>query len=62
MKGHVPSNSPYIAMNSSAMSAEIREQLLAPRVVPVLRLASAELTERAARCIAATGFMGVEIS
>ncbi len=49
-------------MNSSAMSAEIREQLLAPRVVPVLRLASAELTERAARCIAATGFMGVEIS
>jgi 2-keto-3-deoxy-6-phosphogluconate aldolase len=29
------------------MSAEIREQLLAQRIVPVLRLASAELTERA---------------
>ena len=44
------------------MSAEICELLLAQRVVPVLRLASAELTERAARCIAAAGFMSVEIT
>lgn len=44
------------------MTTEIREQLLAQRVIPVLRLASAELTERAARCIAAAGFMTVEIT
>src|SRR3972149_2569584 len=44
------------------MSAELCELLLAQRVVPVLRLASAELTERAARCIAAAGFMSVEIT
>ncbi|MEK7751244.1 MAG: bifunctional 4-hydroxy-2-oxoglutarate aldolase/2-dehydro-3-deoxy-phosphogluconate aldolase [Acidobacteriota bacterium] len=44
------------------MSAEIRERLLAQRVVPVLRLASAELTERAVRCIADAGFMTVEIT
>jgi len=44
------------------MSAEIRDRLLAQRVIPVLRLASAELTERAARCIAAAGFMTVEIT
>jgi 2-dehydro-3-deoxyphosphogluconate aldolase/(4S)-4-hydroxy-2-oxoglutarate aldolase len=44
------------------MSAEIRELLLAQRVIPVLRLASAELTERAARCIADAGFMTVEIT
>jgi 2-dehydro-3-deoxyphosphogluconate aldolase / (4S)-4-hydroxy-2-oxoglutarate aldolase len=44
------------------MSVEIRQLLLAQRVIPVLRLASAELTERAARCIAAAGFMTVEIT
>jgi 2-dehydro-3-deoxyphosphogluconate aldolase/(4S)-4-hydroxy-2-oxoglutarate aldolase len=44
------------------MSAQIRELLLAQRVIPVLRLASAGLTERAARCIAAAGFMTVEIT
>ena len=49
-------------MNANPMSAEIREHLLAQRVVPVLRLASAELTERAARCIDAAGFMSVEIT
>ena len=49
-------------MNANPMSAAIREHLLAQRVIPVLRLASAELTERAARCIAAAGFMSVEIT
>ncbi len=44
------------------MPTDIREQLLAQRVIPVLRLASAELTERAARCIAAAGFTTVEIT
>lgn len=44
------------------MPAAIRKLLLAQRVVPVLRLASAELTERAARCIAAAGFMTIEIT
>lgn len=44
------------------MSAEIRNHLLAQHVVPVLRLASAELTERAARCIADAGFTTVEIT
>ena len=44
------------------MPAAIRQLLLAQRIVPVLRLASAELTERAARCIAAAGFMTVEIT
>lgn len=44
------------------MSADIRKLLLAQRVIPVLRLASAELTERAARCIAAAGFMTFEIT
>jgi len=44
------------------MSAEIREHLLAQRVVPVLRLASAELTERVVHCIADAGFMTVEIT
>ena len=44
------------------MSADIRQLLLAQRIVPVLRLASAELTERAARCIAAAGFMTIEIT
>ena len=46
----------------AAMPTDIREQLLAQRVIPVLRLASAELTERAARCIAAAGFTTVEIT
>jgi len=44
------------------MSNEIRDRLLAQRLIPVLRLASAELTERAVRCIADAGFTTVEIT
>jgi len=44
------------------MPAKIRDRLLAQRVVPVLRLASAELTERAVACLADAGFAGVEIT
>jgi len=44
------------------MSAGIRDRLLAQRVIPVLRLASAELTERAVDCIAGAGFTIVEIT
>ena len=41
---------------------EIRDRLIAQRVVPVLRLASAELTERAVGCLADAGFTTVEIT
>lgn len=44
------------------MTPAIRDLLIAQRIVPVLRLASAALTERAARCIAAAGFTSVEIT
>jgi len=45
------------------MSAtEIRDRLIAQRVIPVLRLASTELTERAAACLADAGFSTVEIT
>jgi len=45
------------------MSAiEVRDRLIAQRVIPVLRLASAELTERAAACLADAGFSTVEIT
>jgi 2-dehydro-3-deoxyphosphogluconate aldolase / (4S)-4-hydroxy-2-oxoglutarate aldolase len=43
-------------------SSEVAERLVAQRVVPVLRLASAELTERAVGCLAAAGFATVEIT
>jgi len=41
---------------------EIRERLIAQRVVPVLRLASAERTERAVECLLSAGFSTVEIT
>jgi 2-dehydro-3-deoxyphosphogluconate aldolase / (4S)-4-hydroxy-2-oxoglutarate aldolase len=41
---------------------EIRDRLIAERVVPVLRFASAELTERAAQCLLEVGFGAIEIS
>jgi len=44
------------------MPAKIRDRLLAQRIVPVLRLASAELTERAVACLADAGFASVEIT
>jgi 2-dehydro-3-deoxyphosphogluconate aldolase/(4S)-4-hydroxy-2-oxoglutarate aldolase len=44
------------------MSAQIRDRLIAQRVVPVLRLASAALTERAAGCLVDAGFTTVEIT
>lgn len=40
----------------------IRDRLIAQRVVPVLRLASAELTERAVDCLAEAGFTTFEIT
>jgi 2-dehydro-3-deoxyphosphogluconate aldolase / (4S)-4-hydroxy-2-oxoglutarate aldolase len=42
--------------------SDIRQGLIAQRVVPVLRLASAELTERAVGCLAEAGFATVEIT
>jgi 2-dehydro-3-deoxyphosphogluconate aldolase/(4S)-4-hydroxy-2-oxoglutarate aldolase len=41
---------------------DIRDRLIAQRVVPVLRLASAELTERAVGCLAEAGFTTFEIT
>jgi 2-keto-3-deoxy-6-phosphogluconate aldolase len=41
---------------------EIRDRLIAERVVPVLRLASAELTERAVQCLIDVGFGAIEIT
>lgn len=41
---------------------EIRDRLIAQRVVPVLRLASAELTQRAVGCLVDAGFTTVEIT
>jgi 2-dehydro-3-deoxyphosphogluconate aldolase/(4S)-4-hydroxy-2-oxoglutarate aldolase len=41
---------------------EIRDRLIAQRVVPVLRLASTELTERAVGCLAEAGFTTFEIT
>ena len=43
-------------------AAEIRDQLIAQRVVPVLRLASIELIERAVDGLAQAGFGAVEIT
>jgi len=42
--------------------AEIRDRLIAQRVVPVLRLASSEETERAVDCLAEAGFRTFEIT
>lgn len=44
------------------MDTKIRDRLLAQRVIPVLRLANAELIERAVDCLADAGFMMVEIT
>jgi 2-dehydro-3-deoxyphosphogluconate aldolase/(4S)-4-hydroxy-2-oxoglutarate aldolase len=41
---------------------DLRQGLIAQRVIPVLRLASAELTERAVGCLAEAGFTTVEIT
>lgn len=41
---------------------EIRERLIAQRVVPVLRLGSAERAERAVDCLLSAGFSTVEIT
>ena len=43
-------------------SSEVAERLVAQRVVPVLRLASAELTERAIECLVEAGYTTVEIT
>ena len=45
-----------------AKIAEIRDRLIAQRVVPVLRLPSAELTEGAVDCLAEAGFRVFEIT
>jgi 2-dehydro-3-deoxyphosphogluconate aldolase / (4S)-4-hydroxy-2-oxoglutarate aldolase len=42
--------------------SNLRQELIAQRVVPVLRLASTELTERALDCVAEAGFGSVEIT
>jgi 2-dehydro-3-deoxyphosphogluconate aldolase / (4S)-4-hydroxy-2-oxoglutarate aldolase len=41
---------------------DLRQELIAQRVIPVLRLASAELTERAIDCLREAGFGTVEIT
>lgn len=41
---------------------DLRQALIAQRVIPVLRLASAELTERAIDCLVEAGFKTVEIT
>jgi len=41
---------------------EVRDRLIAQRVIPVLRLASAELTERSADCLVRAGFTTIEIT
>jgi 2-dehydro-3-deoxyphosphogluconate aldolase/(4S)-4-hydroxy-2-oxoglutarate aldolase len=41
---------------------QIRDRLVAERVIPVLRLASAELTERAVQCLLDVGFGVIEIT
>ena len=43
-------------------AAQVRARLIAQRVVPVLRLASAELTLRAVRCLREAGFEIFEIT
>jgi 2-dehydro-3-deoxyphosphogluconate aldolase/(4S)-4-hydroxy-2-oxoglutarate aldolase len=41
---------------------DLRQSLIAQRVIPVLRMASAELTERAIDCLREAGFSTVEIT
>jgi 2-dehydro-3-deoxyphosphogluconate aldolase/(4S)-4-hydroxy-2-oxoglutarate aldolase len=41
---------------------QIRDRLVAERVIPVLRLASAELTERAVQCLLDVGFGVIEVT
>jgi 2-dehydro-3-deoxyphosphogluconate aldolase / (4S)-4-hydroxy-2-oxoglutarate aldolase len=45
-----------------AAQPPVRKSLIAQRVIPVLRLASAELTERAIDCLLEAGFGTVEIT
>lgn len=45
-----------------AAEPDLRQALIAQRVVPVLRLASAELTERAIEYLAAAGFKILEVT
>ena len=40
----------------------MRDRLISQRIVPVLRLANAEITERAADCLLDAGFSGTEIT
>lgn len=42
--------------------SEIRDRLIAQRVVPVLRLATTALTQRAVDCLASAGFSTIEIT
>lgn len=43
-------------------AAAVREQLVAQRVVPVLRLSSAQATERAVDCLLQAGFFTIEVT
>jgi 2-dehydro-3-deoxyphosphogluconate aldolase/(4S)-4-hydroxy-2-oxoglutarate aldolase len=45
-----------------AAEPDLRQRLIAQRVIPVLRLASAELTERAIDCLRQAGFGTVEVT
>ncbi|HEU4352356.1 MAG TPA: bifunctional 4-hydroxy-2-oxoglutarate aldolase/2-dehydro-3-deoxy-phosphogluconate aldolase [Burkholderiales bacterium] len=45
-----------------AAEPDLRQRLIAQRVIPVLRLASAELTERAIDCLVEAGFKLVEVT
>lgn len=45
-----------------ASQSDLRQRLIAQRVIPVLRLASAELTERAIDGLAEAGFQAFEIT
>lgn len=45
-----------------AAEPDLRQRLIAQRVIPVLRLASAELTERAIEYLAAAGFKIFEVT
>jgi 2-dehydro-3-deoxyphosphogluconate aldolase / (4S)-4-hydroxy-2-oxoglutarate aldolase len=45
-----------------ASEPDLRQRLIAQRVIPVLRLASAELTERAIEYLAAAGFEVFEVT
>lgn len=55
-------NRPVVAAFNAMVPAEIRDRLVAQRVVPVLRLAAAADTERAVDCLAQAGFRVFEIT